>query len=183
MRKKRDFLSKKERGLLSGKIEKQLFALKEFKKAKTVMFYVTHRSEADTSEMIKHCLRIGKNVVVPKVVPGKHGEMLAVQISCLKKDLERGSYGVFEPKLERCKVMRGKAVDLVIVPGLVFDEEGYRVGYGKGYYDRWLKSFKLRKRIGLAFDFQLIEEVPRTKSDIPLGCIVTDERVVKTVQN
>jgi 5-formyltetrahydrofolate cyclo-ligase len=179
MKKKRDALSKKERSWLSAKIEKKLFSLGRFKAAKTVMFYVTHRSEADTSKMIRSSLRIGKNVVVPKVDPGKNGKMLAVKITCLEKDLERGMYGIFEPKLERCEVLGRKSIDLVIVPGLAFDLKGFRVGYGKGYYDRWLKSFSLKKRIGLAFDFQLLKSVPKDRRDMRVGLIVTEKRTLK----
>ena len=180
MRNKRDALSKKEKSRLSAKIEKKLFALSRFKTARTVMFYVTHRSEADTSNMIRRSLSIGKIVAVPKVQPGKNGKMLAVRIRSLEKDLERGIYGVFEPKLERCEVLTRKKIDLVLVPGLAFDVKGFRVGYGKGYYDKWLKSFSPKKRIGLAFDFQLIKSVPKTKRDARVGLIVTERKELKT---
>ena len=180
MKHRRDGLSKKEKSRLSSQIEKKVFGLSRFKKAETVMFYVTHRSEVDTSEMIRRSLRIGKNVVVPKVEPAKKGKMLAVRITCLEKDLERGIYGVFEPKLERCEVLERKSIDLILVPGLAFDVKGFRVGYGKGYYDRWLKSFSPKKRIGLAFDFQLLKSVPKTRRDVRVGLIVTDKKIVKT---
>ena len=182
MRNKRDTLSKKEKNRLSARIEKNLFAAGRFKTAKTVMFYVTHRSEADTSRMIKRSLKLGKTVAVPKVEPGEKGKMLAVRITCLEKDLERGIYGIFEPKPGRCEVLERKSIDLVLVPGLAFDVKGFRVGYGKGYYDRWLKSFSPKKRIGLAFDFQLVKSVPKTKRDAKVGLIVTEKRVVRTVK-
>ena len=179
VRKKRDALSSKQRKELAGRIEKKVFSHPLFKAAKTVMFYVTHRSEVDTSKMIKSSLKNGKIVVVPKVNLHKKGEMSAVQIRHLTKDLEHGFYGIFEPRMDRCRVVDEKEIELIFVPGMVFDERGNRIGYGKGFYDRWLKKFKRKVRIGLAYDFQVIREVPTTKKDVRMGSIVTDKRMVR----
>ncbi len=66
----------------------------------------------------------------------------------------------------------------MFVPGLAFNEKGYRIGYGKGYYDRWLKRFQAAKRIGLAYNFQVLKKLPKTKKDIKVGIIVTEKRII-----
>ncbi len=178
MKEKRDGLLKKKRKSLSSLIGKRVFDLKIYKAASSVMFYAAHRSEVETSQMIKKALESGKQVCVPKVSSKKPKEMFAVQIQSFGNDLEPGNYGIFEPKQDCGKIVSKKSIDLVIVPALAYDRLGNRLGYGKGYYDRWLKDLPKKKMIGLAFDFQILESVPRTSKDVPVNLIVTEKRVV-----
>jgi 5-formyltetrahydrofolate cyclo-ligase len=68
------------------------------------------------------------------------------------------------------------------VPGLAFDESGHRLGYGKGFYDKWLKKFRKEKRVGACFDFQAVKRLPKTETDTPVGLIITDKRVIRAGQ-
>jgi len=158
-----------ERVRKSLEIKKRLFALKEFKFAKTVMFYVSKDGEVDTIQMIKDTLRMGKRVAVP-VTKVEKKELIASQILDLEKELTRGPYGILEPKSGYVRPVPVEEIDLVIVPGIAFDKMGRRLGRGAGYYDRFLKKFhKDIPFIGLAFDFQVLENLPILSHDIPVS--------------
>ena len=119
-----------------------------------------------------------KNIIVPYVV--KNNPIL--QLSELKNfnELEPKTLDILEPRDNFIREFGLKKLDLVIVPGIVFDENGYRIGYGYGYYDRFLKKLdKNVKKIGLAFEFQLVGKIPEERHDVPVDIVVTEERVLK----
>jgi 5-formyltetrahydrofolate cyclo-ligase len=148
-----------------------------YRQAKTVMFFVTHGSEIATERMIERAWKDGKKVVVPLV--DKTADVLrGACIASLCRDLAPGAYGVREPIPGRCRFVKKKDIDLVVVPGVAFDMTGHRLGYGKGYYDRWLKGFAIRQRLGLCFDFQVVERLPHGGHDQQVGSIVTDRRMI-----
>lgn len=162
---------------LSLKIQKNLFSLQEFTNAHIIMYYLSFKSEVDTFAMIAETLDMGKNVVVPLVNSGKK-QISAVQIFNLKDDIEPGAFGIPEP-VDKINIFTPKKIGLVLVPGVVFNTSGYRIGYGGGYYDKWLKDIAPERRIGLAFDFQVMDrEIPRTKYDLPVNKIVTEKRII-----
>lgn len=178
---KRKALSKIEAEEKSEAIREKLFSLNEFKDAKNVMFYASFNNEADTIETIKELLKNKgenkKNVIVSYV--GKNNPIL--QLSVLNKfnDLEPKTFGILEPKKNKIKNFDINKLDLVIVPGIAFDKNGHRIGYGHGYYDRFLKKISSKaKKIGLAFDFQLIEKIPEERHDIPMDIIITEKRIL-----
>ncbi len=155
--KKEEELSGKSRSIMSKLFRNQLF-----KRAKTVMFYVSLGSEVNTSEMIKEALRLGKRVVVP-VCSGNR----TIEPCLLSKrgSMRRGPYGILEPA--RKKPVNLAELDLVIVPGLAFDEGGRRLGRGKGYYDSFLSRLPQGCRsIGVAFDFQILPSIPVAAHDV-----------------
>lgn len=182
--KKRNNLSRDEIKSKSEKIEKRLFALPEFQRAKTVMFYVSFRSEVETEKMTRNALKLKKKIVIPVV----HGEKIVVsEIKNLKKELTKGSFGIKEPKKEFRRRVNQKEIDLVVVPGVVFDKRGGRLGYGRGYYDRFLRSKSIRSRIsrsrqcaliGLAFDLQIARKIPLVEEDMKVDKIVTESGIV-----
>jgi 5-formyltetrahydrofolate cyclo-ligase len=148
-----------------------LLSLEEFKKAGSVMFYVSKGSEVGTEEMIKKVLG-EKRVLVPKV----KGEGIT---ACEIKDwkgLEKGAFGILEPKEVREASKR--EVDLILVPGIAFDRKGNRIGYGKGFYDSFLKEIKNKGIIGLAFEEQIIDTLPVGQGDEPVKRIVTENGVI-----
>ncbi len=158
-----------ERARKSLEIKKGLFALEEFKSAKTVMFYVSKDGEVDTIQMIKDTLRMGKRVAVP-VTKVEKKELIASQILDLEKELTRGPYGILEPKSGYVRPVPIEKIDLIVVPGVAFDKMGRRLGRGAGYYDRFLKKFhKDVPFIGLAFDFQVVENLPTLSHDVPVS--------------
>jgi len=182
--KRRDNLSRDEINSKSEKIEKKLFALPEFQRAKTVMFYVSFRSEVKTEKMIRNALNLKKRIAVPVV----DGEKIVVsEIKNLKEELIEGSFGIREPKKEFRRRMNQKKIDLVVVPGVVFDKRGGRLGYGRGYYDRFLRSKSIRSRmnhshqcalIGFAFDLQIARKIPLVEKDMKVDKIVTESRII-----
>ena len=159
-------------------IWKRLKSMDEFARAGSVLFYLSLPDEVDTEKMIKESIRMGKKVMVPVTNTGNR----TIRPSWLKnyeKELEPGPYGgILEPKSE-CRRIAGKdKVKLVIVPGIAFDRSGARLGFGAGFYDRFLKGFKHSASVGLAFDFQITPKLPRRPHDVPVGIIVTPSRVI-----
>jgi len=180
----RNSLSRDEIDFKSKKIEKKLFALPEFQRAKTVMFYVSFRSEVKTEKMIRNALNLGKRVAVPIVDREK---ITVSEIKNLRKELSKGSFGLREPKKEFRRRVDQKKIDLVVVPGVVFDRTGGRLGYGRGYYDRFLRSRPIALRmgrsahcvlIGLAFDLQIVREIPLVEKDVRVNKIVTESGII-----
>jgi len=176
---KRKSLTKEDIKEKSSKIKDNLYSLDEFKKAKNIMFYVSFNNEVNTTGLIKELLiKKGKNVIVPYVI--KNNPIL--QLSELKNinELTAKTFGILEPKENYIREFSHKKIDLVILPGVVFDQNGHRIGYGYGYYDRFLKKLNSDVvKIGFAFDFQLIEKIPEERHDVPVDIVITEERVLK----
>ena len=170
--KKRNSLLREELIEKSKKIKNTLLNLAHYKKSKTVMFFVSFNSEVDTHEMIKEALK-NKSVVVPKVAQGEIEPSVIIDFDNL---VSSGKFGILEP-IEAMKIAY-KNIDLILVPGIAFDLHGHRIGYGFGYYDRFLKKVPKALKIGLCFDFQIVEKIPNHEHDVPVDLIVTDERVV-----
>lgn len=174
---KRKALSKEDIEEKNTKVKNNLFSMPEFKKAKNILFYVSFNSEVDTHKMIKELLdNKEKNIVVPYVL--KNYPIL--QLSELKNfdNLEPKNFGILEPKKQYIREFNHEKLDLIIIPGVVFDENGHRVGYGYGYYDRFLKKVKKVKKVGLAFELQLVDKIPEEWHDVPMDVVVTENKVV-----
>ena len=170
---KRNSLSKEEILEKSDKIKDSLFNLDQYKTSKTVMFFVSFKSEVNTHDMIKEALK-NKTVIAPKVV---HHEIEPSVIIDFDNLVPSGKFGILEP-IEAMKIAY-KNIDLILVPGIVFDKEGHRIGYGLGYYDKFLAKVPKAIKIGLTFDFQVINKIPREMHDVPVDMIVTDEKVIE----
>lgn len=148
----------------SLKIASKLFLLKEFVQAKTVLFYLSFDGEVDTVRMIKETIKQGKKVAVP-VIKHKEKEIVPSLLKDFDTELKTGPYGIRHPKEEYIRPVPLKSIDLVVVPGLAFDEAGNRLGRGMGYYDRLLNRLpKDVATIGLAFDFQIVSNFPPLES-------------------
>ncbi|MFH1100913.1 MAG: 5-formyltetrahydrofolate cyclo-ligase [Methanobacteriota archaeon] len=160
----------------SIQIQNRLFALDEFVHAKTVLFYVSYDNEVATHDLIKACFSLGKQVVVPCTDIEKRILVLS-ELRCWE-DLDVGAYHILEPKPVCRQPISYEVIDLVLVPGVVFDAHGQRIGHGKAYYDRLLQKMVGSKKIGLAFEFQLVEKVPAKKHDVRVEKIVTEQRVI-----
>ena len=170
---KRNSLSQAEILEKSRKIEDCLFSLQQYKNAKTIMFFVSFNSEVNTHNMIKNSLK-NKTVIVPKVVNNEIEPSIIIDFDNL---ISSGKFGILEP-IEAMKIAY-KNIDLVLVPGIAFDIEGHRIGYGFGYYDKFLKKVPKAVKIGLCFDFQVVDKVPREEHDVPVDLIVTDKEVLE----
>ncbi len=162
-----------ERARKSALIKEKLFKLEEFRKAKRVMFYVSTDEEVATKEMIKETLKMGKKVCVP-IILEEENRILASEIdeSCVLR--EGPLYGIYQPEERSLRPVDKEGIDVVVVPGVAFDCCNVRLGRGRGYYDRFLKDFPDKtKTIGLAFDFQVVDKLPKDSHDIPVSKIIT----------
>ena len=160
--------SELEKSRKSGIIKDRLFELEEFKKAKVVMFYVSLKDEVNTLSMIDDAAKKGKRVCVP-VILKEEKRLIAGEIKDRVKDLERQHFGIFQPIAGHVREVPLENIDLVVVPGIAFDKKNMRLGRGHGYYDRFLSSLSDHtKTIGLAFDFQVVENLPKDSYDIPV---------------
>lgn len=163
-----------ERARLAAAVEERLFALPALRRARTVLVFDAFGSEVPTEELVRGLMEQGKRVLLP-VVQGR--DMFAAELRP-GDPLVPTSYGPREPA-QRTPVDPAE-VDVVVVPGLAFDRKGYRVGYGAGYYDRYLARLPERAlRVGIGFHLQLVEGVPRRAGDEPLDVVVTDRETVE----
>lgn len=174
----RNTLSQKEIKEKSVRIAQRVIALQEWKNACTIFFYVSFGSEVNTHALIEKSLRQKKKVVIPKIVKKK---LYGCTITDFKKDLHRGCFGILEPKHTQRRRADKKTIDLVIVPGICFDvEKGARVGFGGGYFDRFLRSLKKKAvLLGLAFEKQLVKSAPCLSHDVTMDIVITEKRVLR----
>lgn len=161
-----------ERELKSRQISEKLKQETIFKNAKTIMFYLATDEEVQTRNLIEEAFAQGKRILLP-YIHRETGELKPSRVRDLTLDLEKGSYGILEPKKECLDLVELKEIELVIVPGLAFDQTKHRLGRGKGYYDRFLAKLPRNiQTIGFAFDFQILERIPATELDIPLSRVI-----------
>lgn len=148
-----------------------------FKDAHTIMTYISFENEVDTHEFIKNSIKMGKEIVVPITI----AQTKELKVSKLMNfnELEIGFYNILTPKKEFIRFIDPKEIDLIIVPGVAFDRKGYRIGYGGGYYDRFLSQLDEVDKISLAFQLQVIEEVPKEYFDIPVDFIFTENEIIQ----
>lgn len=166
----------------SNMIFSKIMQLPVYLKAKTVMFYLSYGSEVVTDAMIASAIEEEKTVVVPAIENPGDGDMCAVKLSRLE-DAYQSVYGIRQPEIHQEDTVEKDAIDLIFVPGIAFDYEGFRIGYGKGYFDRWLKGILPEKTIGVAYDFQITEKMPAGKYDLPVGMIITEKRIIQIKKN
>jgi 5-formyltetrahydrofolate cyclo-ligase len=175
---RRDQLSNTDRHMKSRAVMHNFLALPELRQWATLFFYVNFRSEVETLELIAHCLDQGKRVAVPLVEASTYS-MLPLLIKDPENDLVPGYYGIPEPDPKKCPQAEAGRIDIAVIPGSVFDVNGGRLGYGGGYYDRFLlKDAPQATRIGFAFELQVVEQVPLLAHDQPLDILVTEKRIV-----
>ena len=176
----RDRMAAGERRAKSRLAVKNFWQLPELQRWSTLFIYVNFRSELETVELIRQCLSGGKRVAVP-LVNALENAMVPLLIKDPEKDLAPGYYGIPEPDPRKSLRLAAREIDAAVIPGSVFDVKGGRLGYGGGYYDRFLVNDAPRaKRVGLAFEMQLVERVPVQPHDQPLDILVTEERIVNT---
>jgi len=155
-------------------IKNKLFSSAEFKEARTILFYASFDGEVDTWEMIEEARRQEKTVVLPVIVEGQK-KIIPSLVSDLNQELTIGPYGIKQPKKSHIKPVDLKDIDLVLVPAVAFDKEGNRLGRGQGYYDRLLCQFPPHiPAVGLAFHFQILDELPLAVHDCRVKKVITN---------
>lgn len=154
----------------SRKITEKVLALPAFLQAERVMVYADYNHEVITRYIIEEAWKQKKEVAVPKV-SGK--DMIFYKLTDFAQ-LEEGYYGIPEPTQGDVADWQGA---LMIMPGVAFDRANHRVGYGGGFYDRFLEKHPALIRVAVAFEFQMLEQVPVEPTDILPQIIVTEEKL------
>jgi len=165
----------------SAAIWERLSVLGEFASATMLLVYVSTGNEVDTHGLIRQLLAMGRHVCVPRFEPATQ-RYVASELRDFDADLAAGKFGILEPRREAIRPAAADQIGAAVVPGLAFDETGHRLGRGKGYFDRLLQEVR-GTRIAMAFDFQLLSEVPAEAHDARMDFVVTETRVIKTKGN
>ena len=157
-------------------IYENLISLPEFISASRVFTYLSIEREPDTRALIAYCFKNSKSVAIPCDCR-KDGTMSFALLDCPIEELSSGAYGIPEPP-ETAKRLEPRADDVIIVPALCFDEEGYRIGHGGGYYDRYLAAHE-GLSVGLCREALLVGSVPRDSYDRRTDIIITEKRIAR----
>lgn len=169
---RRDALSAAEITSLSQEVAAQFLSSLPYAAASTLALYCSIRSEVATSGIFAAALRAGKRVLYPRTV-GTTLEFVAVETL---EALEESRFGICEPRSGEAFPLA--AIDLIVLPGVAFDEKGIRLGYGLGCYDRALAEVGQPTLVGLAYDFQIVALLPREEHDIPVDFVVTERKIL-----
>ena len=175
----RDTLSEEALQEKSSSATRNLLSLASVRKAEVIFVYMHFRSEVRTREFIEGCLLASKVIAVPVTLP-EVSQIKAVQITDPENDVEPGYCLIPEPKNDIIddKTVDPGQIDIVVVPGSVFDAQGGRLGYGGGFYDRFLSERAPRAiRIGLAYELQMTDEVPTESHDQFMDYVVTEKKI------
>ena len=172
----RETLSEQERCVLDESITQKLLASPEYADAATVLTYVSVSSEVSTRKFIECALRDGKTVAVPRCLPGHRLEFVA--ITSLDQ-LVPAPFNLLEPAKDLSALTEVQMSNAIcIVPALLVDTKGYRLGYGAGFYDRFLSTYS-GKKICLAYQHNLSKtELPHTEFDVPVDMVITESDVL-----
>ena len=157
----------------SDLICEKFLALPEYKETDTVFAYIDCKNEVQTRKVIEQCWKDQKTVAVPKVF----GKIMKFYKISSYEDLEDGYFGIREPKHEELQEIVCED-GLMILPGVAFDVNRHRVGYGGGFYDRYLEEHPMMKKIAFAFEFQMFDAVPFEAFDILPEKIITENTII-----
>lgn len=146
----------------------------QYKKAKSVMLYMPLGNEVSTFEIINDGIKQGKNILVP-ITDKDTFEISAYRIT-EDTEFEKGTFSVSEPKEKES--FDASEIDVVLVPGIAFDRDGGRIGFGKGCYDKFLKGIKAVK-IGFCYDFQLVSHIETESKDVNMDYIITEKEFIR----
>ena len=168
-----EFISKN-----SSIITEKLLSMDCIKNANTIMLYLDFNNEVKTNELVNKLLCLNKIVASPITIMDKR-ELVPCEIKNLSEGINIGAYGIREPKKECSPKVNLDTIDVVVVPAVAYDEDCYRLGYGGGFYDRFLQRLRDDAiTIGIAFDFQIFDSVPKEDHDAQLDYIITETRTL-----
>ena len=165
---------------MSSSIARKVLLLEELVRGRTIFIYVDFRSEVETRFLIDELFKREKRVVAP-VTLVKEKRLLPVEIRDLEKDLVPGYCLIPEPRvaIRMSRRVVASEIEIILLPGSVFDEGGGRLGYGGGYYDRFMAYEAPRaRRIGLAFELQVVDSLALQPHDQKVDLVVTEKRII-----
>ncbi|MGN0505985.1 MAG: 5-formyltetrahydrofolate cyclo-ligase [Lachnospiraceae bacterium] len=177
---KRNAMERETQIMAGKKIKDRVLAMKQVKLARTVFLYASYQSEVPTKELLQELLAAGKRVALPKV----SGERMDFYAVTAWEELMPGYHGILEPESHGAEPVFPKEGDVMLLPGAVFDKKGNRIGYGKGYYDRYLSELEAAYRrlpycVGLCYHKQLWKGIlPTEDTDRCMDAIVTERKVI-----
>ncbi|MDP9197397.1 MAG: 5-formyltetrahydrofolate cyclo-ligase [Thermoproteota archaeon] len=162
----------------SVKVQDRLMGMLEYQTGKIIGSYIPTGMEVKTWKVIRHALANNKTVGLPKIEENNSLSFYSIEEGDLNDNLvESSRFKLKEPKALKSRLI--EKVDLLIIPGVAFDTHGYRIGYGFGYYDRYMARKTYAKSVGLAFDFQILNhKVPRFSYDWKLDILVSEDRTL-----
>jgi 5-formyltetrahydrofolate cyclo-ligase len=172
LRERRENLDQQSRTAHSAAIQSQLFQLPQITSAGVIFCFISHGAEVSTHDIIGQLLAMGKTVLAPKILPGE--PMRAV----LFRGWDNLATGVLGIPAPADTVAYPGGVDLVITPGLGFTPIGTRIGYGRGYYDRWFATHEHGLRVGISFECQIETSLPTETSDVSMHILITEQRTI-----
>ena len=171
--------------------QENLLNLEKLKASNNILLFVSYGNEIKTETLLEELLKSGKKVFLPRT---EKDDMDFFQISnteSIENQTEIGDFGIVVPK-KNLKMLSPKEIGkdfLILIPGLAFDKKGNRLGKGKGFYDKYLENVLQCKSkdnypmlVGFCYDFQIVDEVPTEKSDIPVDYVVSETRIIKVVK-
>jgi 5-formyltetrahydrofolate cyclo-ligase len=165
----------------SRRIRERILDLPQYARSKVVMGYMDFRNEVMTRKLLEECFHRGKRIVIPIVSDEDGGprRLILAEITSLREGLKLSPMGILEPEEGNFKVIPPEVIDLMIVPGVAFDRKKFRLGYGGGYYDRLLRQVGEQcVAVGVAFELQLLEELPVEPFDMPVDMVVTENSIL-----
>jgi 5-formyltetrahydrofolate cyclo-ligase len=174
---RRDAIGPAARARLSAVATARVATLAAFRDARVALAYASFGSELDTRALLRRVLDGGRELVLPRVE--RAARRLALhKVRDLDADLEPGTWGILEPAPDRCRRVTPSEIDFVLVPGVVFDPAGGRIGYGAGYYDRLLAGWScpVPPLVAAAFELQMVPRVPVLPTDHRVDLVVTEAR-------
>ena len=174
----RNSLDKIVKESMDQEIYNKLITSDLYKKSNNIFVYLSFGSEIETKNIINKAIEDKKKVYIPKIYK-EDKSMKAIRLKSFN-DLKENSMGILEP-IDDSNYINKKDIDLILVPGVVFDFNGNRIGYGGGYYDRYLKDIKeIRNKLVLAYDFQIIDSINPEYHDVVFDYIITNTQFIKT---
>lgn len=181
---KRNNIDLIKREEMDKKILNKFYETQYYKEAEKIFIYISYSSEINTKAIINKALKDNKKVYVPRT-EFKTRHMDAVGITSLD-DLSESTYGILEPSIEAPHIDPNE-LDLIVVPGVAFDRNGGRMGYGAGFYDRYLKKINKENmnkivKLALAYELQMLDKVPMNEQDIPVDYIITENEFIYALE-
>ena len=165
-------LDAEQRRQYDTSIRNRLLALPQLQEAEVIFTFISHGSEVDTHRCMEELLHAGKRIAVPRILDQQ--TMIAVPFDSWES-LQPEQLGILTP---RSREAVAATIDLCITPGLGFSPAGQRLGYGRGYYDRWFSTHPPLFKVALAYECQILEDLPWDETDVPVDIIVTERRVI-----
>ncbi len=176
----RNMLDPETKQAMDDAIFERLYALDVFQKAKSIFVFLSSPQEVNTDRIVQEALSRKKLVCAPKVLPGTHERLMHAYPVTSLKDVTFGFFGIREP-IVQSKAVSPQTIELVIVPGLAFTAQGARLGYGGGYYDRYLAHvLSTTALLGVAYDMQMVSVLPVLPHDHFVHTVITPTHVYHT---